>query len=101
MKLPKKIQILNSSRGAEPLLRFDNWEGYDTRRQLLNLVHKVNQVIDYLRLVPEIRNETPMLTQIEGGEVVHQHDWIEHARLGNILILECRDCGETLQKLAT
>ena len=93
MKLPKKIEIVESLRSEDSLLRFDDWEGYDTKKQIIHTIHKINEILDYLKLAPEIANEIPMQVKEEGGQVVHEHRWEKITKLGTRLVRVCGDCG--------
>lgn len=101
MRIPRKIQIVDSLRSSDSMLRFDHWEGYDTKKQILNLALKVNTILEYLEALPQIPNETPQKTELEGTTLIHAHDWVEHAKIGPRGFYECRDCGEKMEKLIT
>lgn len=99
MRIPNKIQFVDSVKSADSMLRFDNWEGYDTKKQVYQLAVKVNQLIDYIHALPEIPDEAPIVLKREGDQIVHEHDWLQHLKIGNVAHLECRVCGETMSKI--
>lgn len=99
MKLPNKIIIVDSLRSTDSMLRFDKWEGYDPKKQMLHMAFKFNELIDYLRAAPEIPNELPVKLKREGKEAVHEHRWKQLFKINNHALEECQDCGETRERL--
>jgi hypothetical protein len=95
MQLPKKIGVVNSVRGVDPKLKFDNYEGYDTKIQIEHLVYKINEILDFLEKNPALPNETPMNVTIDPqGNLIHEHDWVVIRRIQRKVFRDCRICGE-------
>jgi len=94
MKLPKKIDLVYSKRGIDPKMRGDSWHGYDEKKQIQLLVGKINEIIDFLERTVEIPNDTPIVAQIQEGQLIHQHDWTVTGRVLGKVFRECLVCGQ-------
>ena len=99
MNLPKKIGIIDSTKSIDSMLRFDDWEGYDPKKQMIYMAFKINELLDYLRAAPEIANEIPVLLKKEGDVVVHDHRWQVLTKIGGRVVSKCTDCGTVEERL--
>lgn len=98
MKIPKKIEIVDAHSRLDTMLRFDGYAGYEIKKQIVHMSLKINEILDFLRENPDLRNDIPSVVKEEGTSVIHEHQWKELQRMQGILLLQCVDCGETLRK---
>lgn len=98
MKIPNKIGIIDTAQSTDSRLRFDKWEGYDSKMQMKHLAIKINEILDFLYAHPDLANEFGDKLKAEGEKMVHEHEWQLNLRLGSQAFYECRTCGETQQR---
>jgi len=99
MKVPNKIDIVDTTQSQDSRLRFDTWEGYDSAMQRKYLALKINEILDFLSGHPAFSNEYGSELHQEGEGVSHVHEWRLNIRLGNKGMYDCKVCGEIEQRL--
>lgn len=100
-KLPNKIELIDSVQSQDSRMRFDTWEGYDTKMQIKYLALKINEILDFLSGHPAFSNSYGTELRQEGEGVVHVHEWRKNIRLGNRALYDCKVCGEVEQRLVS